>query len=71
MVTVLSTALTGLALHEWLEIGILVFIIIHMLLSWQWMASITQRLLSRLPGITRTACLLDFLLFVAMVLAFY
>ncbi|MEI6290516.1 MAG: DUF4405 domain-containing protein [Chloroflexota bacterium] len=70
-VVVMSTALTGLAVHEWLGIVILVMIIVHMLLSWQWIASITMRLFTGLPGITRTSYILDFLLFAAMIIAIY
>ena len=70
-VVLLSTALTGLALHEWLGIVIVVVIIVHMLLSWQWIASITQRLFQDIPGLTRLSYILDLLLFAAMILAIY
>lgn len=70
-VALLSTALTGLALHEWLGIGIAVFILVHMLLSWQWIALITRRLFRDVPGLTRIVYVVDFLLFIAMTLAIY
>ncbi|MCX6081272.1 MAG: DUF4405 domain-containing protein [Chloroflexi bacterium] len=67
----LSTALTGLALHEWLGIAIGVFIIVHMLLGWQWIAAISMRFFRNLPALTRITYILDFILFIAMTLAIY
>ena len=71
VLALLSTALTGLALHEWLGIAVGIFIIVHLLLGWQWIASITQRFFQSLPGVTRFEYVLDFLLFSAMTLTIY
>ena len=71
VMVLLSTALTGLALHEWLGIAIVVIIVVHLLLNWQWITSITMRLIQDIPGLTRLSYILDFLLFASMILAIY
>ena len=71
VVVLLSTALTGLALHEWLGIAIGVALVVHLLMGWKWIASITQRFLHTLPGQTRVTYVLDLLLFVCMILTIY
>ena len=38
VVVLLSTALTGLALHEWLGIAIGVALVVHLLMGWKWIA---------------------------------
>ena len=71
ILVLLSTVLTGLALHEWLGIAVGIVIIVHLLLSWQWIASITKRFFKALPGTTRFEYILDALLFAAMTLTIY
>ena len=71
ILALLSTALTGLALHEWLGIAVGTVLIVHMLLGWQWIASITKRFFQFLPGLTRFEYILDFFLFTAMTLTIY
>ena len=71
VLALLSTSLTGLEWHEWLGIGIGTMLVVHLLLGWKWIASITRRLFQSLPGLTRITYLVDFTLFVAMTLAIY
>ena len=71
VLALLSTALTGLAVHEWMGIAVGTFIIVHLLLGWKWIASITQRFFGSLPGLTRVTYILDFLLFMSMTLVIY
>jgi hypothetical protein len=71
VLALLSTSLTGLAWHEWLGIGVGVALIVHLLLGWKWIVSITQRLFRSLPALTRITYVVDFTLFVAMVLTIY
>lgn len=63
----MNTRFTGLAIHEWLGLGFGVALIYHMLLHWNWIASITRRLLGRLPGGQRLRYLIDLVLFIDMV----
>ena len=63
--------MTGLALHEWLGIAVGIFIIVHLLLGWQWIASITKRFMQSLPGTTRFEYILDTLLFASMTITIY
>jgi cytochrome b len=71
VLVLLSTALTGLALHEWLGIAIGTALVVHLLMGWKWIASITQRFLQSLPGQTRITYVLDLLLFVSITLTIY
>ena len=71
VLALLSTALTGLALHEWLGIAVGTVIVVHLLLGWQWIAAITSNFFQGLPGLTRITYLLDFILFIAVTLTIY
>ena len=71
VLVLLSTALTGLAWHEWLGIAVGLVIIVHLLLGWQWIASIAKRFFQSLPGTTRFEYILDALLFAAMTVTIY
>jgi hypothetical protein len=71
VLALLSTALTGLALHEWLGIAVGTVVIVHLLLGWKWIAGITRRFFQALPGLTRLTYVVDFVLFVAMTLTIY
>jgi cytochrome b len=71
VLALLSTALTGLAWHEWLGIAVGTVLIVHLLLGWKWIAAITQRFFHSLPGLTRITYILDFTLFATMTLVIY
>lgn len=71
VLALLSTSLTGLAWHEWLGLAVGTVILVHLLLGWQWIASITQRFFGSLPNLTRFTYILDFTLFAAMILTIY
>lgn len=55
---------TGIALHEWLSIAFGATVVVHLLLSWPWIAGITRRFFRRLPGRTRLNYVLNLLLFI-------
>jgi hypothetical protein len=59
---------TGVALHEWVGLGLIVILVVHLVLNWNWIVGTTRRVFSRLPGEMRFNHLLDSLLFVAMTL---
>lgn len=44
---------TGLAIHEWLGLGLGLAVIAHLLLHWQWIAQITRRFFARTTGSAR------------------
>jgi len=54
---------SGLAIHEWLSLSMTAAIMVHLLLSWDWIAQITRRFFSRVAGISRLNYLLNWLLF--------
>ena len=64
----MNTRFTGIPIHEWLGIGFGLALIYHLLLHWNWIVSITRRLMRKLPSGQRLRYLIDLLLFVDMVI---
>lgn len=60
---VFNTHLTGKDLHEWLGISLGAVIIVHLLLSWNWIVGITKKFFSKLKASTRINYILNLLLF--------
>lgn len=56
---------TGVPLHEWLSIGLVVAITLHLLLNWGWIARVTRQFLKKLNGRTRLHAFLDIALLLA------
>lgn len=59
---------SGLAIHEWLGLGIGAALVLHLLLHWDWVVGTTRRIAGRLRGRARLSYLLGVLLFVDMTL---
>jgi hypothetical protein len=55
---------SGIAVHEWLAISVIAALIVHLLLSWDWITQITRRLLGKMAGQTRINYILNWLLFI-------
>jgi hypothetical protein len=55
---------TGVAIHEWLGVGIAAAIIIHILLHWQWVVNISQRFFQKIQTEPRINYLLNAGLFI-------
>jgi hypothetical protein len=55
---------SGLAVHEWLTLSVIAAMIVHLLLSWDWIAEITNRFLGKLGAQNRINYILNWLLFV-------
>lgn len=55
---------SGIAIHEWLSLAILAALILHLLLSWDWITSITRRFLGKLGAQNRINYILNWLLFI-------
>lgn len=60
--------LTGLALHEWIGLVLVPPTVVHMLLSWRWIAASTRRLLRPNAARVRVNYLLNTVLFVLLTL---
>lgn len=61
---VYNTHLTGKDLHEWIGLAMAAVIIVHLLLSWNWVVGITKKFFSKLKSTTRINYILNGLLFV-------
>lgn len=55
---------TGEVVHEWLGVGLAAVIIVHILLHWQWVVSITQRFFQKIKSEPRINYILNAGLFV-------
>jgi hypothetical protein len=62
-----SLGFTGLAIHEWLGLGIGLALLLHLTLHWDWVVRTTRRLLSR-GGRDRVIWLVNLALLLAMTL---
>ncbi len=58
--------ITGTAFHEWVSFIFIPVIILHILMKWDWIITITRRMFKRLPGETRFNHTWDALLFIEM-----
>jgi len=58
---------TGLVLHEWLGLSVVVMVLAHMLFSWSWIASLSRRLFAVQSARARFNYLLNLGLFAAVV----
>lgn len=55
---------SGLAIHEWLTLSLLAVMIVHLLLSWNWIAETTRRFFGKLGMQSRINYVLNWLLFI-------
>ncbi len=60
-------ARTGLAVHEWLSVAIIVPLLLHLVLNWDWVTKIVTRFARKLLSASRVNFVVDTLLFVAAV----
>src|SRR5215471_1942646 len=54
---------TGIVVHEWLATSAFAAIVIHLLLSWDWIVQVTRRMFSSMNLQTRLNYLLNWILF--------
>lgn len=55
---------SGIAIHEWLATSLIAALVVHLLLSWDWITQITRRFLGRINTQSRINYVLNWLLFV-------
>ena len=55
---------SGIPVHEWLAASMLGVLVVHLLLSWDWIVQITHRFFGALNGQTRINYVLNWLLFI-------
>lgn len=60
---------TGIPFHEWISVLFIVPLMIHILLDWNWIVSVTKRMFGRLPGEVRFNHIFDLIIFIMMTLA--
>lgn len=56
---------TGETVHEWLGVGLIAVIIIHILLHWQWVVSITRRFFQRIRTEPRINYIVNMAIFIS------
>src|SRR5258706_8327444 len=57
---------TGITFHEWAGLIFIPAILLHILMKWDWIVSVTRRMFKKMPGETRFNHILDYLLFILM-----
>lgn len=60
---------TGIPIHEWISVIFIVPLVIHILLDWKWVVSVTKRMFGKLPGEVRFNHIFDLIIFSMMTLA--
>jgi hypothetical protein len=55
---------TGLSLHEWLAVVLLVPVLVHMVINWDWAVRVSTKFSSHLRRTTRVNLIVDIVLFV-------
>lgn len=66
---VMEPGLTGLAVHEWLGVAFFATILLHLMLHWKWIASMTAQFFKKLFHASRLQYVVDALLFVSFTTA--
>lgn len=62
---------TGIPIHEWASFLFIIPLMVHILLDWKWVVSVTKRMFGKLPGEVRFNHIWDLLIFIMMVLALF
>jgi len=58
---------TGISVHEWLALAIVVPTLLHLVLNWDWVVRSASKLIDRLSTVSRLNLVVDVALFVAAV----
>jgi hypothetical protein len=60
----MEPGLSRLPIHEWLSLSMIVGMLVHLLINWDWIIEISRRFLGKLGGQTRINYILNWLLFI-------
>lgn len=55
---------SGITIHEWLATSLIAVLIVHLLLSWDWITQITRRFIGKINTQSRLNYILNWLLFI-------
>ena len=55
---------SGITVHEWLATSLIAVLIVHLLLSWDWITNITSRFIGKINNTSRINYILNWLLFI-------
>lgn len=67
LVVAYAPSMTGLSVHEWLSLAILVPFLLHMVLNWDWVIRVAKGAMVRLRATTIVNAVVDLALFVSAV----
>ncbi len=56
---------SGIAIHEWLATSLIAVLVVHVLLSWDWITRLTRRFIGKINSQSRINYILNWLLFIA------
>jgi hypothetical protein len=60
--------LTGIELHQYIGIAVAGFVMLHLVTHWKWVLNVTARIFKPTPGRVRLYYVLDFLLFISIII---
>lgn len=63
----LNPVVTGISVHEWLSLALIVPVFVHAVVNWDWAVRVARKLLGRLRALTRVGFAVDVALFIATV----
>jgi len=55
---------SGITIHEWLATSLIAVLVVHLLLSWDWITSLTRRFIGKLNSQSRINYVLNWFLFI-------
>jgi hypothetical protein len=62
-----NPAWTGIAVHEWLSIAIVIPLGLHLVINWEWTVAVSRRLIDRMLHMSAVNLIVDAALFVSAV----
>lgn len=63
LLTTYTPSATGVTIHEWLGIAVIVPLLVHLVINWEWTVNIATRLFERIRNASRLNLVVDTLLF--------
>lgn len=69
MILVLIPQSTGIPIHEWASFIILILFVLHLMINWNWIANNSTKFLKKAPNKTRFDYVLNWLLYLLMLIA--